>query len=204
RFGFSGSSRLVAALPPPPVSPEPIGALCGLDEYVLIHAAVEPRANQWIATRAAAEIGVACVLTGTVENAEYYQAVLETAGGNTIWLPQDRLSPGQLEALYAGARVYADISWAGHGAARLVRAALHGTMPVFSTALGVGELWPELTGGVDPASLESAVTVLRQAWMRAPAVGYQIADRTAQFCDPLRSLQAVLGAYAEAAGVKTV
>ena len=202
RFGFTGSSRIVASLPPAPVVPEPIGALCGLDEYLLVHAAVEPRANQWIAVRAAAEIGATCVLAGTVENAEYYQAVLEAAGSNAIWLPQERLSAGQLEALYAGARVYADLSWAGHGAARLVRAALRGTMPVFSIPLGLGELWPELTGGVDPASLESAITVLRQAWMRAPAVGYQIADRTAQHCDPLRSLQAVLGAYAEAAGVK--
>jgi len=202
RFGFAGSSRIVAALPSAPVIPEPIGALCGIDEYLLIHAAVEPRANQWIAARAAGEIGATCVLSGTVENAEYYQAVLEAAGANTIWLPQDRLSAGQLEALYAGARLFVDLSWAGHGAARLVRAALRGTMPVYSTPLGLGELWPELTGGVDPASLESAVTVLRQAWMRAPAVGYQIADRTAQHCDPLRSLQAVLGAYAEAAGVK--
>jgi hypothetical protein len=204
RFGFAGSSRLMPAVPSIPVDPQPIGALCGLDEYVLVHASVEPRANQWIAVRAAAEIGVACVLVGTVEHAEYYQSVLESSGSKTMWLPEPCLSAGQLEALYAGARVYADLSWAGHGAARLVRAASHGTMPVLSTALGLGELWPEVTGGVDPASLESAVSVMRQAWMRAPAVGYQIAERTAELCDPLRSLQAVLGAYAEAAGVKAV
>jgi hypothetical protein len=75
-------------------------------------------------------------------------------------------------------------------------------MPVVSFALPLSELWPELTGGVDPASLDSATAVLRQAWMRAPAIGYQIAERTVELCDPLRSLQAVLGAYAEAAGVK--
>ena len=204
RFGFAGPSRLVPCVPAPPMAPEPIGALCGTDEYVLIHAAVEPRANQWIAMRAAASIGAACVLVGTVENAEYYQSLLEAAGPGVIWLPDESLSAGQLEALYGGARVYADLGWAGHGAARIVRAASHGVMPVLSTALALSELWPELAGGADPASLESATTVLRQAWMRAPAVGYQVAERTTQLCDPLRSLQGVLGAYAEAAAVKTV
>lgn len=202
RYGFSGSSRLVPCIPARPLSPQPIGALCGADEYVLVHAAVEPRANQWIAMRAAAAIGAACVLVGTVENSEYYQSVIEAAGPGLIWLPQEELSPGQLEALYAGARIYADLSWAGHGAARLVRAAAHGTVPAISSSLGLAELWPELTGGADPGSLESAIAVMRQAWMRAPAIAHQIAERTVALCDPLRSLQAVLGAYAEAAGVK--
>jgi len=203
QFGFTGSSRLVPAILRAPVAPEPIGALCGFDDYLLVHAAVESRANQWLVMQAAAAIGAPCVLVGTVEDADYYQAVLEGAGSGLIWLPEPSLSPGQLEALYAGARVFADLSWSGHGAARLVRAATHGTIPVVSTALALDELWPDLTGGVDPASVESAVAVLRQAWMRAPSAGHQIAERTAQLCDPLRSLQAVLGAYAEAAGVPT-
>jgi hypothetical protein len=202
RYGFSRSSRLVPCVPGPPVSPEPIGALCGADEYVLVHAAVEPRANQWIVARAAAAIGATCVLVGTVEHVEYYQSVIEAAGHGLIWLPEEGLSPGQLEALYAGARIYADLSWAGHGAARLVRAAAHGTVPAMSSSLGLAGIWPELTGGADPGSLESATAVMRQAWMRAPAIGYQVAEHTVQLCDPLRSLQAVLGAYAEAAGVK--
>ena len=204
RFAFTGSSRIVPALSGHPSVPEPIGALCGSDDYVLVHAAVEPRANQWLTTRAAASIGVTCVLIGTVEDAEYYQALLEASSSGLIWLAEESLSPGQLEALYAGARVYADLGWAGHGAARVVRAAAHGAMPVLSTALSLGELWPELAGGADPASLESAVSVMRQAWTRAPAAGYQVAERTAQLCDPLRSLQAVLGAYAEAAAVKAM
>jgi hypothetical protein len=203
RFGFSGSARVVPCVPAVPMSPEPIGAWSGADEYVLIHAAVEPRANQWIAARAAAAIGAPCIMLGTVEDAEYYQSVLEVAGSGSIWLPEAPLTQAQLEALYAGARIYADLSWAGHGAARLVRAAAHGAIPVVSAALPYAELWPELTGGADPASLESATAVMRQAWMRAPAIGHQIAEQTIQSCDPLRSLQAVLGAYAEAAGVKT-
>ncbi|MGA7747838.1 MAG: hypothetical protein WCA52_12595, partial [Candidatus Aquilonibacter sp.] len=202
RYGFSGSSRLMPCVPAQAVSPEPIGALCGADEYILVHAAVEPRANQWISARAAAAIGATCVLVGTVEHVEYYQSVIEAAGHGLIWLPEEGLTAGQLEALYAGARIYADFSWAGHGAARLVRAAAHGTVPAMSASLGLAELWPELTGGADPASLDSAIAVMRQAWMRAPAIGYQIAERTVALCDPLRALQAVLGAYAEAAGVK--
>jgi hypothetical protein len=81
RFGFTGSSRIVPSVPSRAIEPQPVGALCGLDEYVLVHASVEPRANQWISMRAAAAIGAACVLVGTVENAEYYQSLLE-AGGN--------------------------------------------------------------------------------------------------------------------------
>jgi hypothetical protein len=204
RFGFTGSSRIVPSVPSRAIEPQPVGALCGLDEYVLVHASVEPRANQWISMRAAAAIGAACVLVGTVENAEYYQSLLEAGGNSMIWLPQEQLTRGQLEALYAGARVYADLCWAGHGAARAVRAASYGVTPVLSSALPYGELWADLTGAADPASLDSAVAVMRQAWMRAPAVGFQIADRTAALCDPLSSLQAVLGAYAEAAGVKAV
>ncbi|MGB8796524.1 MAG: hypothetical protein WCC70_03110, partial [Candidatus Aquilonibacter sp.] len=140
RYGFSGSSRLMPCVPAQAVSPEPIGALCGADEYILVHAAVEPRANQWISARAAAAIGATCVLVGTVEHVEYYQSVIEAAGHGLIWLPEEGLTAGQLEALYAGARIYADFSWAGHGAARLVRAAAHGTVPAMSASLGLAEL----------------------------------------------------------------
>ena len=140
------------ACPRAPVSPEPIGALCGADEYVLVHAAVEPRANQWIAhARRRRQSASACVLVGTVENAEYYQSVIEAAGDGRDLARRGSLTPGQLEALYAGARIYADLSWAGHGAARLVRAAAHGIdSGDVSSALGLAELWPELTGGATP------------------------------------------------------
>jgi hypothetical protein len=37
-----------------------------------------------------------------------------------------------------------------------------------------------------------------RAWERAPAVSSIAAGRTAELCDPLRSLQAILGAYAQA------
>jgi hypothetical protein len=202
QYPFRGATRAAACVVPAPVAPSPIGATCGLDEFVLVHGVIDPRGNQLMAVRAAAAIGIPCVLVGNVAEVDYYYALLGVAGSQFVCLPEDRLSPGELEALYAGARVYADLGWAGHGAARAVRAAAHGALPVLSTALPYAELWPELTGGVDPASVESAVSVLRQAWMRAPAVGLQIAERTAELCDPLRSLQAILGAYAEAARVR--
>jgi hypothetical protein len=202
QYPFRGATRTAACVPPVPVPPEPIGAIAGLDEYVLVHGVIDPRGNQLLTLRAAAAIGIPCVLVGNVAEVDYYYALLAVAGSQFVCLPEDRLSAGELEALYAGARVYADLGWAGHGAARVVRAAAHGALPVLSTTLPYGELWPDLTGGVDPASVESAISVLRQAWMRAPAVGLQIAERTAELCDPLRSLQAVLGAYGEAARVQ--
>jgi hypothetical protein len=203
-FTFDAPSRVVACVPQRPVTPEPIGALCGIDAYVLVHATIEPAGNQFLTIRAASAAGVPCVLVGSVAEVDYYYALLAVGGSDFVCLPEDALSPGQVEALYAGARVYADLRWAGQGAARLVRAAAHGALPVISTALPLAQLWPELTGGVDPASLESATAVLRGAWMRAPAVAHQIAERTAQVCDPLRALQTVLGAYAEATTVKAI
>jgi len=203
-FTFDGASRVVACVPQRPVAPEPIGAWCGIDAYVLVHGTIEPAGNQFLTIRAASAAGLPCVLVGSVAEVDYYYALLAVGGTDFVCMPEDSLSPGQIEALYAGARIYADLRWAGQGAARLVRAAAHGALPVMSTALPLAALWPELTGGVDPASLESATAVLRAAWMRAPAVAHQIADRTAAMCDPLRSLQTVLGAYAEAATVKAV
>jgi hypothetical protein len=203
RFSATAPSRVVPSVPATPPEPVSIGELCGLDEYVLMHGLIEPRGNQFLAARAAAASGVPLVVVGSVTDVDYYYAVLGVGGEQFMILPEEALSPGQIEALYAGARVYADLSWAGHGAARLVRAAAHGALPVISTALPYAELWPDAAGGVDPSSLESATTVLRQAWVRAPALSHQIAQRTAERADPLRSLQAVLGAYAEAAGLKS-
>ena len=202
-FGFAGPSRIVACVPDPPVAAEPVGALCGLDEYVLVHAGLDARGNQWLTMRAAAAVGAPCILLGSVQEVDYYYALLGAAGSSLIWLAEDDLTEGQIESLYGGARVFADFSWIGYGASRLVRAAAHGAMPAISTALPFASLWPEATAGADPASLASATASLRQAWMRAPAVGHQIAERTAQLADPMRSLQAVLGAYAEAAKLKS-
>jgi hypothetical protein len=204
RFGFRGPCRVVAGVASPAMALEPVGALCGPDEYVLVHAAVEPRANQWVAVRAAAAAGMPIVLVGSVENGDYYQNLLAFAGSGAVWLPQERLTSGALDALYAGARVYADLAWAGRGAARLLRAAAYGCGLVISSALPLAGIWPGLAETADPASVESATTAIKLAWDRAPAAGPQIAKRTAEQCDPLRSLQAILGAYAEAAAVRAV
>jgi hypothetical protein len=202
-FALTIPSRVVPCVPRKPVEAAAAGELCGIDEYVLIHGPIEPRGNQHLAVRAAAAAAVPCVVVGSVADVDYYYSMLGVCGSQFICLPENEISEERLEGLYAGARVFADLSWAGHGLTRLVRAAAHGTLPVLSSALPYGELWPDLTGSVDPASLESAKRELRQAWMRAPALSHQIAERTAQRADPLGTLQAVLGAYAEAAGLKS-
>lgn len=200
RFGYSGPTRRVPSVARPAVPPEPVGALRGVDEYVLLHATFEPRANQSAALRAAAEAGVPLVVVGSVENGDYYQNAWSYAGAGAVRIVQTALSAGQLEALYAGARVYLDVAWSGRGSARIVRAAGYGCGLVLSNALAASALWSGLAEIVDPASTQAIATGLRHAWERAPNAGPRIAASTAQNCDPLRSLQAVLGAYAEAAG----
>jgi hypothetical protein len=202
RFAFAGVARQVACVPAAPAAVEPIGALSGIDEYVLLHGTLDTRGNQLHAFRAAAAAGLPVVAVGVVEEPDYYHAILQRMEGAMVWLPEQDLTAGQLAAVYAGARVYADLGWAGFGPSRAVRAAGHGAVPVLSTAYPFAELWPEASGGADPASGESAAAVLRAAWMRAPSISGEIAQRTAQFSDPLRSLQGVLGAYAEASRVK--
>ncbi len=197
-LGFTGASRCVPTLGAVPSAPESIGALCGFDEYVLVHGAFEPRANQAAVLRASQEAGLPCVVTGTVEHGDYYQSAFATAGPRAIWLPQDALSVGQLAALYAGARVYADFAWTGHGAARIARAGSFGCGLVISSALPLAGIWPGMAESVDPAAPAGHAAALLRAWERAPAIAPIAAGRTAELCDPLRSLQAILGAYAAA------
>lgn len=202
QFGFSGAFRTVPgirALVTPDAAP--IGAMCGPDPYILVHAAVEPRSNQACIVRAAAARNLPCVIVGSVESGDYYQNMLAFAGPRTMWIPEETLTGPETTALYSGARVFADVGWTRRGASRLIRAAALGCGLVVSRTLPWAQAWEGLAEHVDPASLDEVTAGLTRAWERAPALAPLIASRTATACDPLRSLQAVLGAYAEAAAV---
>jgi hypothetical protein len=203
-LGFRGASRCVPSVGVAELGFEPVGALCGFDDYLLMHAAFQPRANQAALLLAAAQAALPCVLVGSVEDGDYYQSALSRAGPLAVWLPQEALTPQQLAAVYAGARVYADLSWFGYGADRIVRAAAYGCGLVISSALQLDAVWPGIAEVVDPANMPGHAAALRRAWDRAPALAPIVAGRTAELCDPLRSLQAILGSYADATAVRSV
>jgi hypothetical protein len=203
QFGYQGPMRTTL---PVLESPEPfseIGTLCGSSEYVLVHSPVEPSGNHVQLARAAAELDLPCVMVGTVENGDYYQSVMALCGSSLVWLASEQLAPSELAALYAGARVFADFSWSGRGGYRMLRAASYGTAIAASSSLPWVSWWPGLAETGDPASFGEIARAVKRAWDRAPAVGPLVAARTAAVADPLTALRTVLGAYAEAAAVKT-
>jgi hypothetical protein len=204
QFGLTARVRHVMSVVRPAVQQKPVGALRGADDYALLHAPFEPNGNQWAALRAAAALKIPLVLVGSVEHGEYYQASLAYAGPASVWLPENVLSPGQLDALYAGARVFVDVGWVPRGPARLVRAAGYGCALVTSTSHMAANAWPGLAEVVDPVVGEGIGRALQRAWDRAPAISAQVAARTAELCAPLDALRAVLGAYAEAAQIKAM
>jgi hypothetical protein len=198
-FAFTGVTRAVPALLGPEPEPADIGALVGPREFVFIHAPVDSRWNQYALVRAAATLGYPVVLLGPVQNIDYYAEVMAALGEGGIWLPGDAVGSGELAALYRRARVFADASWSAGGLYRLARAAMGGAALVAPTSGYARNLWPGLAQIVDPASLESIHTGLREAWERAPALGAAVAARTAELCDPFNGLVAVLAAYQQAA-----
>jgi hypothetical protein len=197
-FRYAGALRIVPAVLGPEPAFEDVGWLTGNEPYVLMHAQLDARTNATAVVRAVAERGLPCVLAGAVENTDYYQYVLAQAGPATIWLPEERLTPGQIASVYAGARVFVDASWSGNGAFRLARAAAYGASLVVSNALPSAQPWTGCAFLADPASAASISEAIGLAWAQAEDAGARTALRTSERIAPLAMLQATLGAYAEA------
>lgn len=193
--GYRGFHRIVPALLGAEPEPEAIGPLVGADPYVLVHAAVEPRANQYALATAARRAGLPLVLVGSVRHAPYYAEVMGALGRRGCWLPEPGLRPGELAALYAGARVYADASWSSGGLYRVARAAAFGA-GIVTPAPGYGRAcWPDLVREADPGSIESIEAALRAAWDDAPNFRDQRGARASQSLTPLPLLAATLAGY---------
>ncbi len=193
--GYRGFHRIVPALLGAEPEPEAIGPLVGADPYVLVHAAVEPRANQYALATAARRAGLPLVLLGSVRHAPYYAEVMGALGRRGCWLPEADLRPGELAALYAGARVYADASWSSGGLYRVARAAAFGAA-VVAPSSGYGRAcWPDLVREVDPGSIASIEAALRAAWDDAPNLCDERGARAGQSLTPLPLLAATLAGY---------
>jgi len=200
--GFAGTTRIAPALLENHAEPSPaIAELAGGREFVLVHAPMDPRCNQYLVAQACAALGYPLVLLGTVTNTEYYTEVLARLGDGGCWLPAKTLSPADLSGLYRRARVFADVSWNARGLYRLARAAAGGSALVASAAGYARGVWPGLAQIADPASGESVAGGIKAAWERAGELGPATAQRTAEQYAPFPMLVATLAAYQHAATV---
>ncbi|HZY98892.1 MAG TPA: hypothetical protein VFE36_04925 [Candidatus Baltobacteraceae bacterium] len=199
-FGFNGTCRNVPALLGADPGDGEIGSLVGSDDYVLVHAPIEARCNQFHLVRAAAALGYSIVLTGRVRDVNYYNEVVSAFGVGACWLPANGLTAGELSALYRRARVFADASWSSAGLYRSARAAAAGAALVAPLSGYARSVWPGLAVLVDPGSTESISAGLKRAWEQAPQVASALTAHTARICNPFQSLREVLAAYQAAAG----
>jgi hypothetical protein len=190
--------RLTLVVPPQPTvstGREPIGALVGVEPFVLVHAPICPDANQLMLARAAAEVRVPVVLAGAIGDPAYAERLREFAPENVSLIGEP--SAAALATLYRTATVIADAAWTTRGHGRLLTAAALGATVVCSLARWI-ELPAEGRWIVDPADVASIARGIGEAWdasMRSdPGV-----QATASFArDALRTAApAMLAAYSQ-------
>jgi hypothetical protein len=192
-------SRIVPGVLAPEPSAGDVSAIAGLDDFVLVHAPMEARCNQYAVARAAAELRYPLVLVGSVQDYAYYGEVVAALGDLGIWLASDQVTPEQLAGLYGRCRVFADASWSAGGLYRLLRAGACGAALVAPASGYARGVWPGLVQIVDPASIINVREGLRDAWQRAHELGPATAARTIEIADPFKSLVGVLACYQAAA-----
>ena len=199
RFGYHGPAAQSAVQTPVAQPDGAIGSLVGNDEYVLLHAPLEPSANQLLVVRGAQREGLPLVLLGAVGDIEYYRYIVAIQGALTVQLRDAALTPNQIAGVYARARVVVDAGATSRGLGRLGFGMAYGAAPVGTTSGYAQEVWEGLVEMADPMDADSVQQALRRAWNRQPN------DRTAFFnaarasCDPRSALLAAVSAYQQAA-----
>lgn len=199
RYGATAQVRMVAPYLNTSTPFEPIGHIAPAGDFVLAHAPMEPRCNQALLARAMRDAGLPLVLLGPVTDASYLELVREQAGDQIVFVPA--ATPGEIAALYARARVYADVAWFGMGLGRAARAAAYGGALAIANLRYAGALWRPGLWEIEPASVPSIAHGVAAAWnavrdrpLDVAACGSRIAAST----DPVASLVATVSAYAHA------
>ncbi len=198
RFGYAGLCVTVAPFVRT-VDAVNVDAIVGLNDFILMHAAIDAR-NAVVMAALAAEIErLPVVLCGPVADAETMQFLHAFAGNSLRYVPGASISEQHVEGLYARARVFADVSWGGRGLSRLARAGGYGASLVASMCGNASSVWGENVHLADPADLQSIANAFRVAWISAPAERERMAARTATQCDQGSALVATVRAYQQAA-----
>ncbi len=187
----AGVTLVVPPLPMLSAGDEAVGALAGHDPFILVHAPIGPANNQLIVARAAADVGMALVLAGPVEDPLYAERVREFAVA-TRFIAHP--SPGMLGALYRTAAIVADAAWVTRGHARLASAAGAGAAIVVSSARWLDLPLPD-RARVDPADTLSVARGIGEALDAATRSSEALATVTAAARERL-----ALGGIATVAG----
>lgn len=203
RFGYQGPVSTVAPILRT-VARADVDAIAGFGDFVLMHTAIDARSAVVMAVLACEAESLPVVLSGPVADAETMLFLHAFAGDFLRYLPSSSIGDGQLEELYARARVYADISWSGRGLNRLARAGGYGASLVASESGNAGALWGDAVHLADPGSLPSISLALRKAWDVAPRDRARIAARTALVCDQRSALSGTVQAYQQASSLLAV
>ncbi len=165
-FGYTGPAIASGPCIPRGDADGAAAAIVGTGDYAFAHAPLEARSNLLILVRAAVDARVPLVIAGPVVEPEYALAVREQAGERVVLLAEPE--SGVAEALYRGARVFADVSWVPFGPHRAVRAAASGAALVLAKdTASRGRLGDEGIWEADPASQASIGAALRDAWKHA-------------------------------------
>lgn len=196
-LGFDGYVAPVGPCLPEAIEPEPIGHLTGPDDFVLVHAPIESRSNLLLLARAAMDADLPMLVLGAVVETEVLAMLREIADERIALIPE--ASPGEIEALYRRARVFADVGWVDYGAARRARSALSGAALLVANGHYVAELWRPGLWTADRASGSALRDGLLAAWSGFGSAEVRAcAARVAVYCDPVATLTGVVGAYARA------
>jgi hypothetical protein len=192
-------SRIVAGVLAPEPEPASAAEIVGFDDFVLVHAPMDPRCNQFAVARAAADLGYPLVLVGSVRDTHFYCQTTAALGERGLWIASDQITPAELSGLYGRCRVFVDASWSASGLYRLLRAGAAGSALVAPSSGYARGVWPGLAQIVDPGSLPSIREGLRSAWVRWPELGPATVARTSEVADPFKSLVGILAVYQAAA-----
>ncbi len=201
RFAYQHAT---VVCPPAVANVEPdanVGAFIGPSDYVLLHAPLDPVANQLFVLRAAQRTSLPLVLLGPVQHGEYFRYITEAAGPGCVLLRDAGLSDAEMEAVYARARVVVDVGATSRGLERLARGMAHGASVVAGKASYAGDMWGDVVVQADVMDIYSIEAALVNAWNRQPADAQRLRSSAAKTVSAQGALLAAVSAYATAAGV---
>jgi hypothetical protein len=201
-----GYRRPILAVPAylEPIAPTHVGALAGFDDFVLVHGPLDPANALLFVLAAAQREELPVIFSGQVANPEFLHYVKAYAGDRAFFVPPYLLGPAEIEGLYARARVYADVHWAGRGLNRVARAASYGSGLVVSTHAYGRDVLGDAACAADPGSIDSIAAALREAWDGAERHRSATLQRAAERFNPAAALVSTVTAYQYASQRQTV